>query len=54
MFYRKNGRYTGGSVMILMLNCSYKEKDGNTQVFYLKNAVATFSSFGGEPEVVCF
>lgn len=29
----------------------YDENDGNTQVFYLKNAVATFSSFTAEPEV---
>lgn len=29
----------------------YDEDDGNTQVFYLKNAVATFSSFTAEPEV---
>ena len=36
------------------LRAMYNENDGNTQVFYLKNAVATFSSFGGEPEVVCF
>lgn len=36
------------------LRAMYDENDGNTQVFYLKNAVATFSSFGGEPEVVYF
>ena len=38
----------------LELRAMYDENDGNTQVFYLKNAVATFSSFGGEPEVVYF
>ena len=32
----------------------YDEKDGNTQVFYFKNAVATFASFGGPPEVAKF
>ena len=30
----------------------YDENDGNTQVFYMKNAVATFCAFGKEPEVV--
>lgn len=30
----------------------YDEQDGNTQVFYMKNAVATFWAFGKEPEVV--
>ena len=32
----------------------YDENDGNTQVLYMKNAVATFSSFTAEPEVVTF
>ena len=32
----------------------YDENDGNTQVLYFKNAVATFSSFGGVPETVEF
>ena len=32
----------------------YDEHDGNTQVFYFKNAVATFASFGGAPEIVEF
>ena len=32
----------------------YDENDGNTQVFYFKNAVATFSSFGAAPETVEF
>ena len=32
----------------------YDENDGNTQVLYMKNAVATFSSFTGEPEEVKF
>ena len=32
----------------------YDENDGNTQVFYMKNAVATISSFGGTPVVIEF
>ena len=32
----------------------YDENDGNTQVFYMKNAVATFSSFTEEPVVIKF
>ena len=32
----------------------YKADDGNTEVFYFKNATATFSSFTKEPEVVKF
>ena len=32
----------------------YDENDGNTQVFYFKNAVATFSSFTAAPETVTF
>ena len=28
--------------------------DGNTEVFYLKNATATFSSFTHEPQIVKF
>ena len=32
----------------------YDENDGNTQVLYLKNATATFSSFTAAPEVVEF
>ena len=32
----------------------YDENDGNTQVFYMQNASATFSSFGGAPETVEF
>ena len=32
----------------------YNENDGNTQVFYFKNATATFASFGGAPEVITF
>ena len=32
----------------------YDENDGNTQVLYFKNAVATFASFGGAPETVAF
>ena len=32
----------------------YNENDGNTQVFYMKNAVATFSAFGKATEVLEF
>lgn len=32
----------------------YSADDGNTEVFYFQNAIATFSSFGGESEVVKF
>ena len=32
----------------------YSEDDGNTEVFYLKNATATFSSFTAAPEVITF
>ena len=32
----------------------YDENDGNTQVFYFRNATATFSAFGKEPETVEF
>ena len=32
----------------------YSAEDENTEVFYFKNATATFSSFAGAPEVVTF
>ena len=32
----------------------YNENDGNTQVFYMQNATATFCSFGKAPEIVEF
>ena len=32
----------------------YDENDGNTQVLYIKDAVATFSSFTAVPEVIKF
>lgn len=32
----------------------YQENDGNTQVFYMQNVTATFSSFGKESETVKF
>lgn len=32
----------------------YNENDDNTQVFYIKNAVATISSFGSAPIVIEF
>ena len=37
-----------------MLRGMYDENDGNTQVFYMKDATATFSSFGKPAEVVEF
>ena len=36
------------------LRAMYDENDGNTQVFYLKNATATFSSFTAAPETHTF
>ena len=36
------------------LRAMYDENDGNTQVFFLKNAEATFSSFTAAPETVTF
>ena len=32
----------------------YDENDGNTQVFYMHNATATFCAFGKAPEIVEF
>jgi uncharacterized pyridoxamine 5'-phosphate oxidase family protein len=32
----------------------YSADDGNTEVFYIKNATATFASFTGAPETVQF
>ena len=32
----------------------YDENDGNTQVLYMKNAVATISSFGSEQVIIKF
>ena len=32
----------------------YDENDGNTQLFYFRNATATFSSFTAAPETVTF
>ena len=37
-----------------MLSGMYDENDGNTQVLYMKDATATFSSFTAPPEVVTF
>ena len=34
------------------LRSMYDENDGNTQVLYFKDAVATFSSFTAAPETV--
>lgn len=36
------------------LQSMYSATDDNTEVLYFENAVATFSSFGGEPKVVKF
>lgn len=36
------------------LRAMYDENDGNTQVLYLKDATATFSSFTAAPETVMF
>ena len=36
------------------LRAMYDENDGNTQVLYFKNAVATFSSFSAAPETYEF
>jgi uncharacterized pyridoxamine 5'-phosphate oxidase family protein len=36
------------------LRAMYDENDGNTQVFYMQSATATFASFGGAPETVEF
>ncbi|MBO4228987.1 MAG: pyridoxamine 5'-phosphate oxidase family protein [Clostridia bacterium] len=36
------------------LKAMYSPDDGNTQVFYLKNATAVFASFGGAPKTINF
>ena len=36
------------------LRAMYDENDGNTQVLYFEDAVATFSSFTAAPEIVKF
>ncbi|MCR4991158.1 MAG: pyridoxamine 5'-phosphate oxidase family protein [Lachnospiraceae bacterium] len=36
------------------LRAMYSEDDGNTEVLYLKDATATFSSFTAAPEIVKF
>lgn len=36
------------------LKSMYAPDDGNTQVFYMKNALAVFCSFTKEPEIVTF
>ena len=36
------------------LQAMYQPGDGNTQVFYLKDATATFSSFGAPSETILF
>ncbi|MBP5654667.1 MAG: pyridoxamine 5'-phosphate oxidase family protein [Clostridiales bacterium] len=37
-----------------MLAQMYKADDGNTEVFYMEDATATFSSFTAAPEVITF
>ena len=36
------------------LRSMYNEDDGNTEVFYFKNATATFSSFTEPPKIISF
>ena len=36
------------------LQSMYKADDGNTQIFYLKDATATIASFTGKPKVIKF
>lgn len=36
------------------LRAMYDENDGNTQVLYMKNATAVFSSFTAAPEIITF
>lgn len=36
------------------LQAMYSPDDGNTQVFYFKNATATFSSFTAAPKIIRF
>lgn len=36
------------------LQAMYSPDDGNTQVFYFKNATATFSSFTASPKIIRF
>ena len=37
-----------------ILRPMYNEDDGNMQMLYFRNATATFTSFGGKPEVIKF
>jgi len=36
------------------LQAMYSADDGNTQVLYLKDAIATIASFAGEPKIIKF
>lgn len=36
------------------LQAQYKPGDGNTEVYYLKNATAVICSFTEEPKTICF
>ena len=36
------------------LRAMYAPGDGNTEMYYLKNAVAEINSFGAEPEIIRF
>ena len=58
---KRNGEATSAEVLrqsmldaYPSLQNMYSADDGNTEVFYFKNATATFSSFTHEPEVVKF
>lgn len=37
-----------------ILRPMYNEDDGNMQMLYFRNATATFTSFGGKPEIIKF
>ena len=38
----------------MLRNVGYDENDDNTEILYIDNATATFTSFGGEPKVINF
>ena len=50
----KNGEWLRVAGELVEDNRREAADDGNTEVFYFKNATATFSSFTHEPEVVKF
>ena len=51
--YIQTGKVKDVSKQIHLQNM-YSADDGNTEVFYFKNATVTFSSFTHEPEIVKF